>query len=50
MEHLETLKKIYELGYISLEEFQQRKTQIIDQLTSTSTKKRFVIHPYGCLS
>lgn len=40
MEHLETLKKIYELGYISYEEYEQRKTQIIDQLTSTSKKER----------
>ena len=35
MDKLETLKDLYEKGFISHSEYETRKTQIIDQLTNT---------------
>lgn len=35
MEQLQALLEIYQSGFISKEEYEQRKTQIIDKLTNT---------------
>lgn len=38
MEQLQTLSEIYGRGFISKEEYEQRKTQIIDKLTNTKAE------------
>jgi hypothetical protein len=39
MEQLQTLKSLYESGYMSLEEYDDRRQQIIDRLTNTKSQK-----------
>jgi hypothetical protein len=49
MEQLETLLRLFELGYITSQEYDQRKTQIIDNMTNTTFGPSMASPSYGSL-